>query len=105
MKEGQEFHIRRTPFEENGFRLNFQFKEDWKSFFLSLSPKLIFIEDEDYNFDYRFVGKLGISLELGYMHIWFEDEKFSDEKATEIIREFYNVLKQRFGEDIEYIKS
>ncbi len=105
MKEGQNYHIRRTELGENNFRLDFSFEEDWKTFLLALSSKLRFIQDVDYNFQYECMGKLGISLEMGFIQVWFEDEKFSDLDAEKIVQEFYLKLVNRFGNEIEFFQT
>lgn len=74
-------------------------------FSLSLSSKLKFIVDDNYNFQYSSMGKLGISPECGFIHVWFEDGKFSEVDAEKIVQEFYSVLIERFGNGIEYFQT
>ncbi len=102
---GQEYNIRKKQFEKSGYRSNFIFDEDDKSFLSSLSSELTYIENEDYNFEYSSIGKIGISLEFGFIHIWFEECKFSDEDSEKIVGEFYRKLTARFGNEIEYFRT
>lgn len=97
MNEEVEYHIYRTV---SGNVEGFVFEEDWKTFFLSLSDQLFFIDDSEYNFKYSDKGKLGISLEGLRIHIWFEIEKNSKSEAENIVSEFVRVLKLRFGNEV-----
>jgi len=102
MDEEKEYQIRRNVNDNSEYILGFMFDEDWKQFFSSFSTKLKFIEDDDYNFKYSSIGKLGISLENDLIHVWFEENKFSTHKTEEIIKEFCDSLIIRYGNEIEY---
>ncbi|NVK52508.1 MAG: hypothetical protein HWD85_06200 [Flavobacteriaceae bacterium] len=105
MEESQEYHIRRTLFNNQGIRLFFDLDLDWETFLSSLSPNLEAIIDDDYNFQYSSIGKIGISLENTFIHVWFENGKFSNNDALKIIKEFHNTLINKYDSNIEYYQS
>ncbi|WP_452598690.1 hypothetical protein [Pontimicrobium sp. MEBiC01747] len=86
---------------QNNNQIGFPFNEHWKSFFISLSPNIDFIDDDDYNFKYLTEGKIGISLEDHFIHIWFEEEKFNNQSSERIVQEFCYNLRKRYGDKIE----
>lgn len=105
MLEEFEYHIRSTRFNEKGYRYEFEFEDGLVNFFTEKNTVLEVIEDLDYNLQYEGKGKLCMSQESGFIHVFFEEGKFTELDCVRVIEGFIKELKSFFGEDVEYFRS
>ena len=105
--EGQEYHIRRKSFNSLGYRIEFFSEEDSFMDFFEKTLKLVIVDDLDYNFLYEDVGMICISMEGGYIHLIFEDGRFSDFQTEQFMQDMKKKLQGKEIEvsDIEYYRS
>lgn len=102
--EGFEYHIRRKKFSEAGYRLEF-YLEDFLAFFCQTSESLEIIDELDFNLRFNSKGKLCISQESGFIHIFFEEGEFTENESLVIVNMFKDSLSKSFEEEVECFRS
>ena len=102
---GQEFHTRKTYYE-NGFRSDMCVpKETILDMFCKLNKSIVPIENVEFNLEYKDKGRICVSEEMGFVHVMFEPNQFLDEEAEGLIKDFCEYYSDNYSEEIESYKS
>lgn len=103
---GQEFHIRRTELDENGYRAEFDIPA--KSYWKIMGPNNLEykVQEDQMGIEIQETGgKIDYSWEMGFIHIIFEKGKFEDQLAEDIVKEILANIIQETGQMGEYLQT
>ncbi len=105
MNELFEYHLRGLEFDDNGYRIECIPEGGTITFFSEMMEGLKIILDPNFNLELISNGKICVSEEMGFLHIYFEEEKFSETESEEIVREFKRLLESYFDVELEFFRS
>ena len=105
MSEVIEYRIRRVTFDENGYRRECIPEGGVGLFLCGKTAGMSYIEDLDFNFQIGPKGKLCISEEMGFVHVYFDSAGFTESDTYQLMRKFTVLLAEYFEEEIEFFRS
>lgn len=90
---GQEYHIRRYEVDENGYRKDFTLPTHNYMDILGPNSWSYSAHEEEMEITiHQPLGKISFSMEVGFIHVIFEEGKFTDEVADQIVAEIFGNL-------------
>lgn len=103
---GQEYAIRRSEFDKKGYRMDFDIplEEYWNI----MSPNSMAYKVQNDNMSILVLkvdGVISFSWEMGFIHVNFEEGKFTDDTAESIMNEIFGNIVTSTNQSGEYFQT